>query len=253
MTDRTLTLSNVSVSRGRAMVLTGVNVVLEPAQIVAVVGANGTGKSTLLAAIAGHLAHSGSIRWQGSAISAQSAGYMPQSADGHSALTVREAVLLGRFDSLAWRVATADLDAASEALAALNLFHLADRPLDTLSGGQRQLVLLAQRLVRQPQLLILDEATSALDLRHQMNVLHHLRGYIERTGALILIAIHDINLAARHADQVLLLSNGTVSGSGRCYEVLTPENLRRAFGVETEILRSSSGHPVIVPVGVNEP
>ena len=102
--------------------------------------------------------------------------------------------------------------------------------------------------LRQPQLLILDESTSALDLRHQMKVLDHLRGYVERTGALVLIAIHDLNLAARHSDRMLLLANGTLSVNGSRTDVMTADNIRRGFGIEAEILMCSCGRPTIVPI-----
>lgn len=248
MSTHGLELSDVAISRGGVSVLSGVTVSLASQQIVSLIGANGAGKSTLLAAAADHLPFHGTIRWNGKPVTPDSVGYMPQSSEVQSGLSVLETVLLGRFDRLGWRVDLRDLDAAALALDALGLGSLARRRLDSLSGGQRQLVLLAQRLVRQPQLLLLDESTSALDLRHQMNVLDHLRSYVERTGALVLIAIHDLNLAARHSDRMLLLANGTLSANGSCSEVVTADNLRHGFGIEAEILTSSCGRPTIVPI-----
>jgi iron complex transport system ATP-binding protein len=248
MTRGELVLSDVSVSRGRAKVLSDISARLSGGQIAALIGANGTGKSTLLAAIAGQLPYMGSISWAGQPVTFRTAAFMPQAADLHSQLTSLDAVLLGRFDQLGWRVSAADIDAAHSVLATLGLEALAHRQLSTLSGGQRQLVLLAQRMMRQPQLLILDEATSALDLRHQMEVLAHLRAYVQRTGALVLIAIHDINLAARQADSFTLLAHGTILATGSAPEVLTEDNLASAFQVKAEILHSSSGHRVVVPL-----
>jgi len=248
MTIRKLVLHEVIVRRGKAPVISGVSAALEGGQIAAIIGANGTGKSTLLAAIAGHLPHEGTVTWCGQAVTSRTAAYMPQATEVHSQLTALDAVLLGRFDRLGWRVSPRDFEAALDVLALLELQALAHRKLTALSGGQRQLVLLAQRLMRRPELLILDEATSALDLRHQFEVLAHLRAYVQNTGALVLIAIHDINLAARQADSIALLSGGTLLACGSAADVLTRDNLSAAFQVDAEILTASSGHKVIVPL-----
>lgn len=251
MTPGRLELSGLDVRRGGARILRDVSVSLESGQVVGVIGPNGAGKSTLLAAIAGLLPHGGEVRWNGAALPAGGPGYMPQSTRAQADLSALETVLLGRHERLGWRVREADLAAAAAALASLDLEHLAERRLATLSGGQQQLVMLAQRLVRRPALLILDEATSALDLRHQMAVLDHLRAYVRQTGALVLIAIHDLNLAARHAKRLLLLSQGRLVAAGLQDKVLTVAQLRRTYGIEVEILHSADGHPVIVPRGAS--
>ncbi|MEZ5773462.1 MAG: ABC transporter ATP-binding protein [Hyphomicrobiaceae bacterium] len=243
-----LELDDVTVARGGKLIVSGVTLSIATGRIVAVIGPNGAGKSTLLAAIAGQLPHRGRIHWQGAPPSPGQVGYFPQSADVRSSLTVLETVLLGRYDRLGWHVGDADLARAGEALAELELNHLAPRPMSTLSGGQRQLVLLAQSLVRQPALLVLDEATSALDLRHQMSVLRRLSAYVERTGALVVTAIHDLNLAARFADSMLLMANGRLQALGTPREVLTGEALASSFGIRAEMLLSSAGEPVLVPL-----
>ncbi|MEO3431208.1 ABC transporter ATP-binding protein [Pelagibius sp. CAU 1746] len=243
-----LHIQGLAVRRGAARILQDLSVSLEAGQIVGVIGPNGAGKSTLLAAVAGLLPHGGSARWAGKPLSAAMLSYMPQSTRTQSDLTALESVLLGRHERLGWRVGDADLAAAAAALASLDLEHLAERQLATLSGGQQQLVMLAQRLVRRPELLILDEATSALDLRHQLAVLEHLRAYVRQTGALVLVAIHDLNLAARHSDNLLLLRQGCLVAEGPRDVVLAAPQLRRAYGIEVEILRSADGHPIIVPL-----
>lgn len=119
--------------------------------------------------------------------------------------------------------------------------------MSTLSGGQQQLVLVAQRLVRHPDLLILDESTSALDIHHQMSVMEHLRSYVRETGALVLIAMHDLNLAARHSDRLVMLSDGRLVAEGICEQVLAVEIIRKIYQIEVELLYSTSGAPVVVP------
>lgn len=250
MDEPALYLRGVGVTKGRTRILHGISARIGSGQLVAVIGPNGAGKSTLLAAIAGHLRFDGQILWDGHPVRHGLAGYLPQSGEIHASLSVLEAVLLGRFDRLGWRVRDADMAAALAALEALDLSPLAARPLVTLSGGQRQLVLLAQRLVREPRLLVLDEATSALDLHHQMIVLGHLKNYVTRTGALVLMAIHDLNLVARHAGDVLLLAGGGLAAFGPRQTVLTVDRLRESFGIEAAILQSDDAHPVIVPLAV---
>jgi len=248
MTPSLLSLESVTVNRRGSPVIRGVSADLASGRIVAIIGPNGAGKSTLLAAIAGQLGFSGSILWNGAPVKPGEAGYMPQSSEVHTSLSVIETVLLGRYDRLGWRVSGADIAAAETALVALGLSNLAARPLDTLSGGQRQLVLMAQRMVRAPRLLILDESTSALDLCHQMRVLGHLRSYVRERNALVLIAIHDVNLAARHADNILLLAGGRLAACGTPTQVVTRRLLQEGFGIDADILQSDSGHPVLVPI-----
>ena len=248
MTEQSLVLANVAVRRGRSAIVKDISARLSPGQLVGVIGPNGAGKSTLLAAIAGHLAYSGGIRWKGAAVNPAALGYMPQASRTRAALSVLETVLLGGHERLGWRVRDADLAPAEAVLATLGLGDLANRAINTLSGGQQQLVMLAQRLVRRPDLLILDEPTSALDLRHQMAVLEHLKGYLRDSGALVLIAIHDLNLAARYADSLLMLGEGRLVACGPCSNVLSAEVLRETYGIEVEMLRSADGQPIIVPL-----
>ena len=151
-------------------------------------------------------------------------------------------------EQLGWRIADDTVSAASRILTFFGIGDLAARSMQTLSGGQQQLVLLAQRLLREPQLLLLDEATSALDVRHQMHVLKLLRDYVNRTGALVLIAVHDLNLAARHSETVMLLNGGQLVGHGAFDKVITPDILRFVYGIEAEFIPTRSGIPVILPL-----
>lgn len=248
-----LRLSGLTVARGRRTVLAGVSVTLAGGGITAVVGPNGAGKSSLLGAVAGVLPHQGGVALDGGPSRPGEAAYMPQAAAVRASLSVLEVVLLGRLERLGWRLAAADLDAALAALAALGLTALADARIDALSGGQQQLVLLAQRLVRRPRLLLLDEPTSALDLNRQLAVLERLAGYARETGAVVLMAVHDLSLAARYASHLLLLKHGALLADGAPEAVLTPAAIAAAYGVEVEVLRSSLGHAAIAPLRASRP
>ena len=228
-----LELKSVSVMRGKATILKDISGRLEPGQIVGLIGPNGTGKSTLVNAIATLYPFG---------------GYMPQQCHVRADISVTETVLLGRHEGLSWRVDNAMVDEAIGVLDEFGIGHLHSRSMNTLSGGQQQLVLLAQRLLRSPELLLLDEATSALDVRHQMQVFDRLREYVDRTGALVVIAIHDLNLASRHTDTIMLLNGGYVAGLGSFNEVVCEEALRTVYGIEAELLRASNGQTVVLPL-----
>ncbi len=246
MTDR-LALANVFVQRGGTRILYDISASLEPGQIVGLVGPNGAGKSTLLNAIAGLAPYDGVIDWAGRRVDIGEIGFMPQQCQVRAELSVLDVVLLGHHERLGWRVGDDLLCSATEMLRSFGIADLAGRAIQSLSGGQQQLVLLAQRLLREPKLLLLDEATSALDIRHQMRVFDLLTDYVARTGALVLIAIHDLNLAARHSDSVVLLHAGRLEGMGTFEEIVTPQALRAVYGIEAEVLSCRNGRPVVVP------
>ena len=176
---------------------------------------------------------------------------MPQDTQVNAVLTVFESVLLarkrkGENDFGGWRVADADLDAVTSVLALLGIAALAERNLDELSGGQRQLVSIAQALVRNPRILLMDEPTSALDLKRQVEVLSLMRGLVAQRDLCVLIALHDINQAVRFADRVLILQEGRLVASGPPSEIVTVDLLRRVYGVEARIERCSRGQIVVL-------
>lgn len=217
--------------------------------IVGICGPNGAGKSTLLAAIANVIpCCDGTIQWQDRRLTPSDFSFVPQTLGIRAKLSVLEIVLLGRLDRLRWTLTTDDIDAAGEALELVGMKDLGARPIGTLSGGQQQLVLLAQRLIRRPPILLLDEPTSALDLRRQLVVLDILKAYAKTKNALIVIALHDLTLAARYCDQLLLLQEGKLACSGKPASVLTRETIGTVYGVDAEILATSNGTPVIAPL-----
>jgi iron complex transport system ATP-binding protein len=140
----------------------------------------------------------------------------------------------------------ADLDRAREAMARVGIEALADRSVLELSGGERQLVLLARALAQDPRVLLLDEPTAHLDLRHRVSVAALVRE-LAREGRSALVVSHDLGLAARSGDRIALLRQGELHAVGAPREVLTPEHLRATFGVETEILTSADGGLHVVP------
>jgi iron complex transport system ATP-binding protein len=228
-----------------AVAVDGVDLDAAAGEVLALLGANGSGKSSLIRALAGIARHEGTIEWDGDAAAV---GYMPQDNASAAALTAFEVVLLGRLRRLSLRPGAADLAAAEAALAELGLAALAGRRIGTLSGGQRQLVFLAQVLAAAPRALLLDEPTSALDIAHQLQVLGMVRDVARRRGITTIVVLHDINAAARLADRIALLRAGRLVAAGTPAEVLCRARLRDAYGVEVAVGPGPDGAPVVVPL-----
>ncbi|SOC17036.1 ABC transporter ATP-binding protein [Rhodobacter maris] len=233
--------------RGRARVLAPCHLSLAPGEVVALVGPNGAGKTTLLQAIAGLAPERARLCLGGRALDRAEIGFLPQAFAVRAGLSVLDCLLLGQREALGLRVAPRLIAEAEALLCQLGLADLADRAMHDLSGGQQQRVLIAQRLFRRPKLLALDEPTSALDLHHQLEVMALLRTQAQTTSAPVLAALHDLSLAARYADRVLVLAGGQIEADGAPEAVLTPERLAQHWRIAPEILRARDGKPVIVP------
>jgi iron complex transport system ATP-binding protein len=211
--------------------------------VTALVGPNGAGKSTLLRAMAGLLPARGSVRFAGSelgglsfAARAKVATYMPQMLPAGAALSVLETVIGAlKASDTALQVAGADVPVrAMAALERLGIGHLALEPLDRLSGGQRQMAGLAQVVVRDTALLLLDEPTSALDLRHQVEVMAVIRSLADE-GRTVIVVLHDLTLAARWADLLVVLDRGRVHAEGAPAAVVTEAMLAAVYGVAARV------------------
>jgi iron complex transport system ATP-binding protein len=243
-----LTVDGLTVVLGGCAVLEDVRLRLGPGEVTVLVGPNGAGKSTLLRAIAGLVPARGSVCLDG-APPGRAAAYMPQD-NRAGGLTVLETVLLGRLDRLGLRVPAELRAEALDLLARFRLDRLAWRPLEELSGGQRQLVFLAQTLFRRPRVLLLDEPTAALDLRHQLTVLERVVEETRQRGTITLLALHDLTLAARMAGRIVCLAGGRVVAEGPPRAVLQRGLLRSVWGIEAEIAQLASGLLAIVPLAV---
>jgi iron complex transport system ATP-binding protein len=238
-----ITLQNLGVRYGAHVALADVSFTAQRGRVTAVCGPNGSGKSSLVRAVAGLTPSTGSIGLDDPAGGGgrPRVGYMPQDITAPPALSVIEVVLLGRLSSLALRIDPADLEAAAGLLDRLGIAPLANRDVRELSGGQRQLVFLGQALCGSPGVILLDEPTSALDLRHQLQVLSLLRELVRERGLTCLVVLHDLNAAARYADDVALLAGGRLVGFGPPAGIFTRDSVARAFGVEAAVGMAPDG------------
>ncbi|MBO0661820.1 ABC transporter ATP-binding protein [Jiella sp. MQZ9-1] len=236
----TLRLEDVGARHGRRQTLTAVTTPrLAGGEIVAVIGPNAAGKSTLFKRIAGLIPGPGEVHLDGTDKAGKAIAYMPQDTGANAVLTVYESVLLARKQGQSWTVDEAELIEIDAVLAALNIADIGQRPLDALSGGQRQLVAIAQTLVRAPDIMLMDEPTSALDIYRQVEVLQLMQNEARRRGMLVMIAIHDLNQALRFADKAIVIVDGRLRACGPCAEVITADMLREVYRIEARIEKCS--------------
>lgn len=244
-----LAVDRLRVRLGGAVVLQDISFAVQPGEWIALIGPNGAGKSTLLRAASGLLPFDGQILLKGRPVGdwsarerAREVALVRQHAEPTAAFTAAETVALGRAPHVGWLSAlhAADREAVANALDAMDLTDLAHRPVTQLSGGEQQRVLLAQALAQDAQLLLLDEPTAHLDVRHQLDLLSRSKA-LAKAGRTVIAAVHDLEMAARFADRLLVLDRGRLVANASPAEVLTPDLVRDVFSVDAEIEHGSSG------------
>jgi iron complex transport system ATP-binding protein len=251
-----LEFEDVAVQVGGQSVLRGVDLTLAPGEIVGLVGRNGAGKTTLLRVASRVLQpQRGRVRVGGLPLESLSrralatrVAVVPQDVSIPFPFRAGEVVLMGRSPHLGTFgfESSGDVERARSAMAQVGVEHLADRSMLELSGGERQLVLVARALVQDPAVLLLDEPTAHLDLRHRLGVLERVRDFAE-AGRSALVVSHDLALAARGCTRLALLTDGRVLDSGAPERVLTPGNLRTVFDIEADVVTAPDGSPLVVP------
>ncbi len=244
-------LDDVGAYYGRRLTVSGISTpTFSAGDIVAVIGPNAAGKSTLFKRMAGLLRGPGNIAVEGSDKGRKAVSYMPQDTSANAVLTVYESVLLARKQGSGWSVSETDLHLIDRVMAAINITDIAFRNLGELSGGQRQLVGIAQTLVREPDILLMDEPTSALDLHRQVEVLQFMRSMATERGMIVFIAIHDLNQAMRFADHAMVIEQGSLRGVGSVGDVITAQLLRDVYRIEARIETCSRGICQVIVDGV---
>lgn len=248
-----LSVENIRFSYNSHPVLDDVTFSVEKGRVLAILGVNGAGKSTLLKCLNRILRPQDGAVWLDDknvlhlpqdAI-ARRMGYVPQQ---HSQpfLSVYEAVLMGRRPRMGWTVSKTDHAVVEQTLRKMGLSALALRPVNKLSGGEVQKVMIARALAQSPAILLLDEPTSNLDLKNQMEVMRLVRSVVDTQGLMAVVAIHDLNLAVRFADHLLFLKDQRIHAIA-AKEELDAEIIEQVYGIEV-LVRELSGHRVVVPL-----
>ncbi len=240
-----LQANDISFSWGENHVLKGLDLDIGENELISILGVNGAGKSTLLKCLNRILTpQSGKIQVSSKDVFSLSLlelsklmSYVPQSVRSSFSMDVFDVVLLGRRPHISWRINDNDRDKVSETLRILKLEDFAFRRFDQLSGGERQRVIIAKAVAQDPKIFLLDEPTSDLDLKSQIEIMKSLRTLVSDSESpkSALVAIHDINIAARFSDRILLLHDGQIISQGTPKEVLTTENIAKVFGVTSEV------------------
>jgi iron complex transport system ATP-binding protein len=244
-----LSTRQLGVTIGGREVLRDITLEARRGELLAIVGPNGAGKTTFLKAVACLFRFTGAVEWDGRDVAAMSAAararqmaYLPQGHVAHWPITARDVVTIGRapFASSLTRLGPADQAAIDAALDAVDAAAFAERPVTALSGGERARVMLARALAVGAPLLLADEPVTSLDPAHQLGVMDILVAQA-KAGRLVIAISHDLVLAARYADRVLVLNDGAAAAIGTPREVLTASLLREVFKVESVSLRTEGG------------
>jgi iron complex transport system ATP-binding protein len=246
---------NVCVRIDGRSILSDVSVSVDPGEWLGVIGPNGAGKSTLLRALSGLVEHEGRVELDGVPVArmrardrARRVAFVPQSPLIPQAIAVVDYLLLGRTPHIGLLGVERgdDLDAVNEVMTLLDLAGLGSRQVETLSGGERQRVLIGRALVQQSPVLLLDEPTSALDIGHQQEVLELVDRLRHQRSLTVVTTMHDLTLAGRFSDRLVLLAGGEVVVSGCSEDVLTEAHLARHYGASVRIIHDEHG-VVVVP------
>jgi iron complex transport system ATP-binding protein len=250
LVSASLELIDLHVGYPTRVVLHDISLSVGDGEVFAVVGPNGVGKSTLIKAASGILTlTAGQIRVNDLVLEdlsiearAQHIAVVPQATHIPPYFTAWQVVQMGRTPYLGWlsRERERDHETVQQAMTSTATFELADRPVGELSGGEAQRVLIARALAQEPSVLLLDEPTAHLDLRHQDETLSLIHSLAQEKNLSVLMALHDLNLVARFADRVALLSNGSIRAQGEPRQVLTPEALAATYGIEIHVM----DHPI---------
>ncbi|MBF6338913.1 ABC transporter ATP-binding protein [Nocardia abscessus] len=258
--EHRLGAEGVTLGYGDRVVVDGLSLTIAPGVVTTVIGPNGCGKSTLLRSLGRLLRpREGRVLLDGKAIStmktkdvARIVGMLPQSPVAPEGLTVADLVTRGRHPHQSWfrQWSGTDESEVTTALAQTGIADLADRALDELSGGQRQRAWISMALAQGTDILLLDEPTTYLDLAHSIEVLDLVDRLHADLGRTVVMVLHDLNLAIRYSDQLVVMRDGRVVAAGAPEEVMSVELLREVFDLDATVLEDPvSGRPMIVPIG----
>lgn len=239
-----LELKNISFSYGNKDILKNAGFVASKGEFVGILGVNGCGKTTLLKTINKiNKASSGEILLDGKSLLdlkgdeiAKKVAYVPQMMNESYEINVTEFLMMGRKPYVSWGFSDNDIDIVADIMKELSIEHIAEKGFNELSGGQKQKVLIARALVQEAEVYILDEPISFLDIKNQIEVLKILKKLAKEQGKIVIVVIHDLNMAMKFADKILLVKEGKDFACGPTMDVLNSENIQAIYDVEVDVV-----------------
>ena len=236
-------IEDLGVSYGDTCIWKNINLTLSEPGLVSILGPNGVGKSTLMYTINKILEPTeGRVLIDGEDVEempfkdiAKKVAYVPQSSGETFAMTVMDTVLMGRYPHSGYTVTKEDLEIAADCLMKVHMGDYAMSMFNELSAGQHQRVMVARGLAQEPELLMLDEPTSNLDIYHQISTMRLLRDIAHRRGIIVLVICHDLNVASRFSDRMIMFSQGRIYADGTPEEVITPETIHNVYRVNADV------------------
>ncbi|MBR3409351.1 MAG: ABC transporter ATP-binding protein [Candidatus Methanomethylophilaceae archaeon] len=246
-------VEGLSFGYGNIKILDSLGFTARPGEITTIIGANGAGKTTLLKCIADLSKHEGKVTFDGREVPKEELftfmSYMEQNTDLDIDLNVFEIVLLGKIQSLGFYVSEEDMEEVYEVLKLMNITEFASRKIGELSGGQRQLVFIAQALVKNPSVIILDEPTSALDLYHQFNLVEFMSKITKERKCTTIMTLHHLDVACKYSDNMVIVHDHGIYAEGPPSKVFTTKMLEDVYRVRSNIVTDENGDMHLIVLG----
>lgn len=250
-----ISVKNLSFSYGKIPILKNISLDIKESNIICLVGPNGSGKTTFIKCIGKILEPGGYVKLDGNNIKnmkrnviAQNISYVPQIGVQINAANVIDVIMMGRMPYIGFKTSSSDIEWVEKAIKILNLEELADKQYNELSGGQQQKVLIARAIAQNPKVLLLDEPTNSLDIRHQLETLAVVYNFSRNFGVTVIMAIHDLTIAARYADYLVMLKNGELIAYDTPDQLITTAMIEEVYGIESKIYKDEEIGIVVIPV-----
>lgn len=249
-----LSVKNMSIQYSKELVLEDISFEVKSGEITVVLGPNGVGKSSLLKSISGLINSTGQVYLNSEILtnqlkSSSRTSYLSQDSSCHADLSVFEVVLLGLMDRLSLKVKNEEIRKAYGIIQEMNLGDIADKNINELSGGQRQMVFIAQTLVSEPKVLLLDEPVSSLDLYRQYKLLNYIQDITYERKIITIMVLHQLDLAAQFANRIIVLKDTKIYCEGDPSDTITEQMLEDVYKIRGKIVREEAGWPHVVTLG----